>query len=161
VVFADHRLHILPGDQPPPTGTWEFPPPLGMQEVVGEFSTTDLVTISRHLDTPRINAFLNVATLKDLSDPATKGPQAADASGRSAQVFLVEVVVRRGDQERRAGPRGRDIYAISAPMVVEAMERILTGRCRSTGVLTAGEMFDAEDFLRALPLDEVSIGVVK
>jgi short subunit dehydrogenase-like uncharacterized protein len=158
VVFSDHRLQVLAGDEPPPTGTWTFPDPFGTQEVVGQFSTTDVVTISRHLDTARINAFLNTTPLADLSDPDTKGPQAADASGRSAQVFLVEVVVRRGDQQRRAAARGRDIYAITAPIVVEAAERILAGRGRAGGVVTAGEVFDTEDFLRSLPLDGLSLG---
>lgn len=157
VVFRDHRLRVLPGDTPPPTGRWAFPAPFGPQDVVGEFSTTDVVTISRHLDTARITACLNTAPLKDLDDPHTQGPRAAGADGRSNQVFLVEAVVRRGRRQRRAVARGRDIYAITAPIVVEAAERILTGRTRATGVITAGEGFDAEDFLRSLPLDDVFV----
>jgi hypothetical protein len=127
---------------------------------VGQFSNADVVTVSRHLDSLRIDAFLNVAPLKDLGDPESKGPgpQAADADGRSAQVFLVEVVVRRGDERRRVAARGRDIYAITVPIVVEAVEQILIGRARATGVVTAREIFDAEDFLRSLPLDELSLG---
>jgi short subunit dehydrogenase-like uncharacterized protein len=158
VVFSDHHLQVLAGDEPPPKATWTFAEPFGTQDVVGRFSTTDVVTIAQHLDTARINAFLNLAPLKDLSDPETKGPQAADEQGRSAQVFLVEVVVRRGDEERRAAARGRDIYAITAPIVVEAAERILAGRVQAAGVVTAGEVFDAEDFLRSLPLDDLSLG---
>jgi short subunit dehydrogenase-like uncharacterized protein len=158
VVFTGHRLEVLAGDEPPPRGTWRFAEPFGTQDVVGQFSTTDVVTISRHLDTARIDAYVNVAPLRDLDDPETKGPQAADERGRSAQIFLVEVVVRREGQERRAAARGRDIYAITAPIVVEAAERILTGRVRAAGVVTAGEAFDAEDFLRSLPLDGLSLG---
>ncbi|MFI9840966.1 saccharopine dehydrogenase family protein [Nonomuraea sp. NPDC051941] len=157
VVFSDHHLRVVAGDEPPPKGTWTFAEPFGTQDVVGQFSNADVITVSRHLDIPRIDAFLNVAPLKDLGDPETRGPQAADADGRSAQVFLVEVVVRRGDERRRVAARGRDIYAITAPIVVEAAERILTGRGRATGVVTAGELFDAEDFLRSLPLDELSL----
>ena len=156
VVFRDHRLQVLPGDTPPPHGRWTFSAPFGPQDVVGEFSTTDVITISRHLPTARIDTYLNTAPLADLGDPHTEGPRAADADGRSDQVFLVEVVVRRGQRQRRAAARGRDIYAITAPIVVEAAERILTGRTRATGVITAGEAFDAEDFLRSLPLDDVS-----
>ncbi|SDL55562.1 saccharopine dehydrogenase family protein [Nonomuraea jiangxiensis] len=155
VVFSDHHLQVVAGDEPPPRGSWTFPAPFGTQDVVGQFSTADVVTISQHLDTPRINAFLNTTPLKDLNASDAKGPQAADASGRSAQIFLVEVVVRRGDERRRVAARGRDIYAISAPIVVEAAERILAGRGRAIGVVTAGELFDAEDFLRSLPLDEL------
>ncbi|MGW3818237.1 saccharopine dehydrogenase, partial [Streptomyces sp. NPDC005046] len=33
----------------------------------------------------------------------------------------------------------------------EAVDRILTGRTRTVGVASAGEIFDAVDFLRARP----------
>lgn len=39
----------------------------------------------------------------------------------------------------------------------ECAERILTGSTRTTGVVTAGEIFDAEDFPRSLPLDELRL----
>jgi hypothetical protein len=73
-----------------------------------------------------------------------------DERGRSAQTFVVDVLVRSGGAERRVSATGRDIYAISAPLAVEAVDRILTGRTRTTGVASAGAIFDAPDFLRAL-----------
>ncbi|MGJ6962127.1 hypothetical protein ACSDR0_09470 [Streptosporangium sp. G11] len=73
-----------------------------------------------------------------------------DADGRSAQTFLVDVVARRAGEQRRATASGRDIYAVTAPIVVEAAVRILDGRARRVGVAAAGELFDASDFLRAL-----------
>jgi hypothetical protein len=45
---------------------------------------------------------------------------------------------------------GRDIYAISAPLVVEATERVVSGLAHKTGVVGAGEAFDARDFLESL-----------
>ena len=45
---------------------------------------------------------------------------------------------------------GRDIYAFTAPLVVEAMERVLRGEVKTAGVFTAGQAFDARDFLAAL-----------
>jgi hypothetical protein len=62
----------------------------------------------------------------------------------------MDVVVRNGEQVRRAAAGGRDIYAITAPLVVEAVERIVDGRHRTLGVTTAGATFDARDFLAAL-----------
>jgi hypothetical protein len=56
-------------------------------------------------------------------------------------------------EERRAIARGRDIYAVTAPIVVEAAERIIDGRFKATGVVAAGEAFDAQDFLRSLRPD--------
>lgn len=81
VVLRGHRLRILPGDQPPPSGTWDFPAPFGPQEVVGEFSTTDVVTIARHLDVADVQAFINRIPLADLDEPDSSGPQAADNTG--------------------------------------------------------------------------------
>ncbi|GII24835.1 hypothetical protein [Planosporangium mesophilum] len=43
-----------------------------------------------------------------------------------------------------------DIYAVSAPLAVEAVHRILGGQTRTSGVASAGEIFDAPGFLRAL-----------
>jgi hypothetical protein len=62
----------------------------------------------------------------------------------------MEAIARRGNTERRAMVRGRDIYAITAPIVVEATHRVLNGLAKANGVLAAGEAFDAPDFLRSL-----------
>jgi NAD(P)-dependent dehydrogenase (short-subunit alcohol dehydrogenase family) len=64
--------------------------------------------------------------------------------------FLLDVVARKGSEERHASARGRDIYAISAPVVVEATQRIVTGMVKKSGVVTAGEAFDAREFLESL-----------
>ena len=52
--------------------------------------------------------------------------------------------------QRRVVARGRDIYAVSAPLAVEAVHRILDRRTQTVGVASAGQIFDAPDFLRAL-----------
>jgi hypothetical protein len=117
----------------------------------------ETVIISRHLRVPEIHAYMNLAPLADLHDPATPGPLPADERGRSAQEFLMEVKVRRGDEERRAIAAGRDIYAITAPIVVEAAARILAADIQVTGTAAPGEIFDAEAFLRALSPEHFSL----
>ncbi|MFC1405021.1 MULTISPECIES: trans-acting enoyl reductase family protein [Streptacidiphilus] len=129
---------------------WTFPEPMGPQAVIGEFSMADVVTVPSHLDVPEVRCYMTEVAARDLSAPDTPAPSAVDEDGRSAQTFLVDVVVRSGDSERRAVARGRDIYAVTAPLVVEAVERILDGQSRTVGVASAGEVFDAADFLRAL-----------
>ena len=79
-------------------------------------------------------------------------PNLPPPSRESDQTFLVDVVVRLGGEERRAAAAGQDIYAVSAVLVVEATERVLAGQLSAVGVLTAGEAFDADDFLTALPV---------
>jgi hypothetical protein len=149
-VFSNNKLEFLA--DPAPRRAWHFPAPFGAQDVV-ELGFSEIITISRHLRTPEIHAFMNLAPITDLRNPDTPGPVATDESGRSSQTFLMEAVARRESEERRAVARGRDIYAITAPIVVEAAERILDGRFMATGVVAAGEIFDAQDFLWSLRPD--------
>jgi len=155
VVFSDNRLERA---DPPPGRTWNFPAPFGPQDVVG-LSLAESIIIPRHLSTPEIRAYINLAPLTDLRNPDTPPPTAADESGRSAQIFIVDVVVRKGEEERRAVARGRDIYAITAPIVVEATQRVVNGLARTIGVAAAGDLFDAGDFLRSLCPAHLSIEI--
>lgn len=147
LVFSNNQMELRTGDAP--ISEWTFPEPFGLQTVVGEFTTADSITIPRHLKTSALHTYMTLAPLKDLFVPDT-APVAADESGRSSQIFLVEAVVRSGDEERRAVASGRDIYAVTAPIVVEAAERILGRMIENPGVVTAGELFDAVDFLSSL-----------
>lgn len=133
-----------------PTLDWEFPRPVGRRPVIGEFTMADVVTVPQHLSIPDVTSYMTAEAARDVVAPDTPAPTATDGSGRSGQTFLVDVLVRSGGAERRATARGRDIYAVTAPLVVEAVDRVLTGRTRAVGVASAGELFDAVDFLRAL-----------
>jgi hypothetical protein len=145
-IFSKNRLERA---DPPPGRIWNFPAPFGPQDVVG-LSLAETLLISRHLRTPEIRVYINVTPLTDIRNPDTPAPSAVDESGRSSQVFVMDVIARRGSETRRTLARGRDIYAITAPIVVEATERVLKGSARTTGVVTAGEIFDARDFLKSL-----------
>jgi hypothetical protein len=119
----------------------------------------DVVTVPSHLAVPEVRTYMTVEAAGDLANAQTPAPEAADASGRSDQTFVVDVVVRSGGVERRAIARGRDIYAVTAPLVAEAVQRILAGQARTTGVASAGAVFDAAEFLLALsPHVEVDLG---
>ncbi|MFF8596956.1 saccharopine dehydrogenase family protein [Streptomyces sp. NPDC015220] len=133
-----------------PTAEWTFPEPVGRRSVIAEFTMADVVTVPQHLAIPDVTTYMSAEAARDVAAPDTPAPTAADASGRSDQTFLVDVVVRSGGAERRATATGQDIYAITAPLVVEALDRVLTGRSKAVGVTPAGETFDAPDFLRAL-----------
>jgi hypothetical protein len=148
IAYTGHRLRFRAGDAP--RTEWTFPPPIGTRPVVGEFTIADIATIPTHLDTPEISMYMSGNALDDLHAPDPSGPVAVDDSGRSAQTFLVEVVARSGDVERRAVASGRDIYAVTAPLVVEAAVRILAGTGDTAGVGSVGARFDAKDFLGSL-----------
>ncbi|MGH8026961.1 MAG: saccharopine dehydrogenase, partial [Pseudoxanthomonas sp.] len=148
LVVAGGRLEPLA--DPPPLREWTFPQPFGTQEMVAlPFSET--ITLSRHIRSAEVHSYLNLTPLRDLRDPHTPAPTPTDAHGRSSQSFAVEVRVRRNSQTRRATAHGRDIYAVTAPLVVEAMQRIGDGRSKAAGAVAPGEAFDARDFLESLP----------
>lgn len=144
VRYANGRLEYVEASELP-TLEWEFPEPLGRRPVLGEFTMADVVTIPSHLDIPEVRTYMSTAAAGDL---AAATP--VDEHGRTAETFVVDVIVRTGDEERRAIARGEDIYAVTAPLVVEATQRILAGEGRTIGVASAGELFDATDFLKAL-----------
>jgi short subunit dehydrogenase-like uncharacterized protein len=134
-----------------PVAEWDFPAPIGRQSVAAEFVTADSVTMSHHLTTRAINQYMTLAPLKDLSDQDRSPPPAAvDARGRSAQTFLIEAVVKLGKQQRRAVARGQDIYAVTAPLAVEALCRLFARPRPWHGAATAGALGEAREFLAAL-----------
>jgi hypothetical protein len=145
--FANGRLEYR--DDALPRLSWPFPEPLGAQPVLGEFTMADVVTIPRHLTVPSVTTYMTTS--------AAEGLSAAQERTGAPETFVVDVVVRAGGEERRISARGQDIYAVTAPLAVEAVERILTGRTKTKGVASAGELFDAPDFLRALA-PHVTIG---
>lgn len=98
-----------------------------------------------------LHSYLSASSLDEIRDAATPPPVAVDAWGRSAQRFAMEVVaLRRAAGTRRAKAHGQDIYAVSAPIVVEAAARLLERSVPRRGALALGQAFDAGDFLRAL-----------
>lgn len=160
LIVSDGKLTALP--LPARETSWAFAEPFGVQEMV-ELPFSETILISRHLRTPELRTHLNLAPLRDLRDSATPPPTSADDTGRSDQTFLVEAVVRQGTAERRATASGRDIYAVTAPLVVEAVRRILAGALErgasEPGVRAPGEAFDASAFLHALAPEPLAVEI--
>jgi NAD(P)-dependent dehydrogenase (short-subunit alcohol dehydrogenase family) len=149
---------MAPLANPPPTRHWNFAEPFGTQEVVA-LTLSEMITLSRHLQVTEIHAYMNLHPLKDLRDPTTPTPTAADSSGRSAQTFLLDVLVRKGDQFRRASATGRDIYAVSAPLIVEAAVRIAEHPAKPRGAFAPGQIFDTHDFLQTLSPEHFTVEI--
>lgn len=126
-----------------------LPAPFGRQTFV-ELPFSEVPLIARHVRTDELHTFLSTIALRDVRDPSMPPPQAVDETGRSAQRFAVEVIVTQGDERRRVFAQGQDIYAISAPIICEAVVRILSGNVRDTGAKPPAATFHAASFLRAL-----------
>jgi short subunit dehydrogenase-like uncharacterized protein len=148
LVFTNHQLQLRNDEAA--IAEWDFPAPVGRQPVATEFTTADAVTISRHLKTQSISGCITLAPLKDLSGPDLSNFQAVDSRGRSDQTFLIEAVAHSGTRQRRAIAHGQDIYAVTAPLVVQALLRLLEQPQRWRGIVTTGELGNARSFLAAL-----------
>jgi len=156
LVVVDHRLVTMP--LPAAASRWRFGPPHGEQAMV-ELPFSEVITIARHLRPRSVRAHLTQAALDDISDDATPPPAATDATGRSAQRFEMVVQARRGDTLRTAVARGQDIYAVSAPMVVETAVRLTRPDFGRAGALALGEAVDARDFLAALSPHALDVAI--
>ncbi|HZX71253.1 MAG TPA: saccharopine dehydrogenase NADP-binding domain-containing protein [Rhodanobacter sp.] len=155
--YIEHgHTRTLP--DPAPVRETDFPAPFGRLETV-LLPLSEAIVVPHHIACRNLHSWMNLAPLRDLRDPATPAPVAADDSGRSAQRFVVDVRVRRGNRSSRAIASGRDIYAVTAPLLVEALQRILDGRVRAHGALAPGQAFDARDFLAALASEAVTVTV--
>jgi short subunit dehydrogenase-like uncharacterized protein len=145
-IVSDGRLTPLPVES---QRRWRFPLPFGDLAVTA-VPLSEIVTISRHIAAKRIESFMNEAPLQDLK--RTDTPPPAPVNGKSSQTFVMEVIATGDGASRRIAAFGTDIYAVSAPLVVEACMRILRGPAKG-GTFAPAELFDALDFLAALKSD--------
>jgi hypothetical protein len=149
------RLVVTGGELVPvtpnaPGVTWDFPAPFGSQEAL-EVPFSEVVLLMQHLKIGQLRSYLNKSALQDVRDPNTPQPVASDDSGKSSQLFMVEVIAVKDGKTRKIVAQGRDIYAFTAPLIGEAVLRILQGEVRkSCGANAPGAIFDARSFLRAL-----------
>lgn len=144
--LKDGRLEFLPDVLP--EVSWEFAAPFGRQEMA-HVPLSEVITVSRHLNLSEIVSLMNLAPLRDLSNPQTPPPKAVDASGRSSQRFAIEVKLERGGDARTMSIAGRDIYATSAVLAAEAALWLCEGRVPERGTLAPGFAFSAAKFLAA------------
>jgi short subunit dehydrogenase-like uncharacterized protein len=141
--------HLAPIPRPAPVRAWTFPEPFGIQEMVA-VPLSEIVTIRRHVAVRNVCSYMNSAPLRDLKDPRTPPPTASDPSGRSSQRFVMDVHAASSGRRTRIAVTGFDIYAVTAPIVVEACLRVLTDPPAAGGAYAPAELFDASSFLAAL-----------
>lgn len=147
VVVKDGRLApLVPSAQVP---DWAFSPPLGQQPMV-ELPFSEMITLAHHLQAGAIRSLINRSALDDIRDATTPPPTGVDDRGRSAQRFELVVRLMQDGVIRTAGVRGQDIYAVTAPIVIEAALRLLARSYRHSGALALAEAVDPVELLRAL-----------
>jgi short subunit dehydrogenase-like uncharacterized protein len=139
----------------------EFPHPIGTQAMIA-VPLSEIITLSRHLNVQNIKTYINKNAIDDLRAEATEGPNTINTKNRSSQIFNIQVVATSGDKSKTISAHGQDIYAVTAPLVVEAAIRILGNQQLLRGVTTLGQTFDAADFLKSLSVDDIEVtGVIE
>src|SRR5262245_42254847 len=121
VVFRNGKLDRL--TTAPPIGERVFPAPIGPRATIGDYPSPESVLIPQHLAIRDVEVFTTVEAIRDLRNPDCGSPIAVDDQGRSAQTFMVHAEAVRDGETRTVWAEGRDIYATTAPILVESMER--------------------------------------
>jgi hypothetical protein len=147
VVVTNGRLAPLTPSAEVPD--WAFSPQLGEQSMV-ELPFSETITLARHLNAGSIRSLFNRSALDDIRDASTPPPTAVDSSGRSAQRFELQVRLVQAGVTKTAGARGQDIYAVTAPIVIEAAMRVLAPSYGRIGALALADAVEPVELLRAL-----------
>jgi Saccharopine dehydrogenase NADP binding domain len=158
------RFELTNGQlQPPEAGnslTWNFPKPIDTQEMIA-VPLTEIITISKHLPVKNIKTYISKNSIDDIRSEDTPEPKPVDKKNRSSQYFCMQVVATANKISKTIIAQGQDIYAVTAPLVVEAVKRILNGNFKTNGVTTLGETFDASSFFKSLSFDDINISQIK
>ena len=157
------------------TEKFDFPAPIGRQRVMA-YPTPDSVTVPRHTGARSVRAYMATASLS----PRPLGPllpSLATMAGRLMRTplrpvvegtfstvwrtygkdkmrdhtkFVVSIRMNGEHGERRATMRGRGIYDTTAPLMVEAVSRLMTDGPPRAGALAPAEAFEPKQILDAL-----------
>ncbi|MGC8535419.1 MAG: saccharopine dehydrogenase family protein [Rhizomicrobium sp.] len=147
VVVKHGRLTpLVPSDS---VQDWVFAPPLGQQAMV-ELPFSEIITLSHHRKVGEIRSLLNRSALDDVRDTRTPPPVAEDDTGRSAQRFELAVRLVQNGLTRMASLRGQDIYAVTAPIVMEAALRVLQPAYSRSGAMALAEAIEPSELLDSL-----------
>ena len=155
--LADGQLQPLERSY---TVNWNFPAPIDTKEMVA-VPLSEIITIARHLNVKNVKTFLSKNAIDDIGSEETPEPRPVDKKRRSSQHFCMQVVATKDSISHTIIAQGQDIYAVTAPLVVETVKRIFIGNFKTNGVTTLGQTFDASDFLKSLVSDDITISPIK
>jgi short subunit dehydrogenase-like uncharacterized protein len=141
--------------------------PFGRERVV-EWAGTEPLTVPRHTHARRVRSYVRTPLPAFAARAARLGPLAAPLLRLSARVgggpapehrsrtrWTVVAEARSSGRGRRATLTGRDVYGLTALLVVRAAEALRAGEVGAAGALAPAEGFDPGALLdRLAPLAE-------
>jgi short subunit dehydrogenase-like uncharacterized protein len=128
--------------------------PFGERTVV-EWSGTEPLTVPRHTDVRNVRSYVRLpglvarfGGLGRLAAPFVRatariGPAGPSEAARQRNRFTVVAEATGPAGSGRAVLTGRDVYGLTALLLVRGAQALLAGEARGTGVLAPAEAFDA------------------
>ncbi|MGP4097806.1 saccharopine dehydrogenase NADP-binding domain-containing protein [Nonomuraea sp. KM90] len=145
ITYTDGAQHV--GYVEPRNAVFPFPPPLGPRTMIAPVPFSEVVTVPRHVATPRVEAQLTAHTFEE---EQAFSSEHVDAATRAGSAFTVAAQVIAAGGGRAGQARGHDLWRMSALTSVEAAVRLAGGQGPGPGVFGPAEAFPAEAFLRDL-----------
>ena len=163
---------LQPASQSVPRGSFDFGAPLGELKMT-RYPAGEHVTVPRHIDTKRVETMLSA----DSFAPGPAGallpfffrgaglamrtplnnltarliprlPEGASAEQRSRSNFTIGCEAVAGGRVSRGQISGRDIYGLTAALIVKGATIAATGGIEAGGALAPSQAFDPQSFLR-------------
>ena len=170
VQWKDSRL--VPASQSVSRGKFDFGPPLGEQPMT-RYPAGEQIMLPRHLDVQTVETMLSAGSiapgpLTDLTPmiarPAgllmrtpvrkltgsliSRLPEGPDEEERAEARFMIACEVRAADGKTRRGRiTGRDVYGITAALIVKGAIASASGDIEASGGLAPSQAFDPNLFL--------------
>jgi short subunit dehydrogenase-like uncharacterized protein len=145
-VRRDGEVELMTGE--PRYGSFAYPEPLGVQPVMEDYPLPEALTVPRHLDARTVRLVMTASTLREVFGPDAPSPARVSDQERADSWFTVMAVVSDGEVDRRTVATGRDIYGITAPIIVDATRALLS--TRQSGVLAVSQVAPPTDLIARL-----------
>jgi short subunit dehydrogenase-like uncharacterized protein len=179
-----HDGHLVEGSQSVGRGTWEFPEPIGRQQMI-RYPAGEHLTVPRHVETRRVRTMLSASAMVPVPFVAGAAPlamipvqlalrtplrRAAEAviprlpegpseESRRRSRFTIVCEAVAASERRRGVVSGKDPYGLTARMTVEGALRLAAPGYERSGALAPSEAFESADFLDSLRDFEVEYEV--
>ncbi|MBK5231650.1 MAG: saccharopine dehydrogenase NADP-binding domain-containing protein [Thermoleophilia bacterium] len=174
---------LRPAEQSISRGKFDFGGQLGVQ-AMARYPAGEHVTVPRHVETKRVETMLSASSMVPgplarvaplIMRPASLAmrtpfkalaskvvnrlPEGAEAEARANSAWTIDCEAIAGDRVRRGTISGKDVYGLTAALLVKGATLAVSGGLRGTGGLAPAQAFEAESFLADLDGFEVEWSV--
>jgi short subunit dehydrogenase-like uncharacterized protein len=126
---------------------FDFGHKIGRKKVLARYPGSEIATLPRHVSAQRVAVKMALSTIQEFGAADPQWAAAVDSETRSKTTFSTIVEVKAAEGVTRLTTSGRDIYGITAPFMVNGLERLQES---GAGVLSPSDAFGGRHLLDAL-----------